>query len=189
VWLRGLGEQRHSRVLDQTHGILGGVSYALVLRLEAHLSFNCHMLDLKLICLSNNELLIPPVLPLLSAASRILFNLPQLLLGLIIHRVIIFFCDHLLWGSSKVSAHAMMSIRELCKGVPCLSLHILRIQHALWVVVRMGSRRKRVVLKGVAVTTIPWMLILLIRSLGQDGIGRYCAMLVCMCLGDGLCVS
>ena len=112
--LRRLGEQRHSRVLDQPHGILGGVSYALVFRLEAHLSFNCHMLDLKLICLSNNKLFIPPVLPLLSAASRILLNLPQVLLRLIIHRVIIFFCDDLLWGSSKVSAHAMMSIRELC---------------------------------------------------------------------------
>ena len=113
VWLRGLREQRHSRVLDQPHGILGSVCYDWVFRLEAHLSFNCHMLDLKLICLSNNELFIPPVLPLLSAASRILFNLSQLLLRLIIHRVIIFFCDDLLWGSSKVSAHAMMSIREL----------------------------------------------------------------------------
>jgi hypothetical protein len=189
VRLRGLREQRHSRVLDQAHGILGGVCYAWVFRFETHLSFNCHMLDLELICLSNNELLIPPVLPLLSAASRILLNLPQLLLRLIIHCVIIFFCDHLLWGSSKVSAHAMMSIRELRKGVPCLSLHVLRIQYTLGVLVRMGSGRKRVVLKGVTITTIPWMPLLLIRTLGQDGIGRYCAMLVCMRLGYGFGIS
>ena len=113
VRLRRLREERDSRVLDQTHGILGGVSYAWIFRLEVHLSFNCHMLDLELICLSNYELLIPPVLPLLSAASRILFNLPQLLLRFIIHPVIIFLGDHLLWGCSHVSAHAMMSIREL----------------------------------------------------------------------------
>lgn len=113
VWLRGLWEERHSRVLDKTYGILGGVSYAWIFRLEAHLSFNCHVLDLELICLCNDELLIPPVLPLLSAASRILFNLPQLLLRFIIHPVIIFLGDHLLWGCSHVCTHAMMSIREL----------------------------------------------------------------------------
>jgi hypothetical protein len=100
-------------VLDLPHGILGGVSYALVFRLETHLSFNCHMLDLKLICLSNNELFIPPVLPLLSAASRILFNLLQLLLRFIVHAVIILFGDHFLRGIN-VCAHAVMRIRKLC---------------------------------------------------------------------------
>jgi hypothetical protein len=63
------------------------------------------------------------------------------------------------------------------------------IHIALGVVVRMGSGRKRVVLKGVTVTTIPWMVLLLIRTLGQDGIWRYCAMLVCMRLGYGFGIS
>ena len=156
VRLRRLWEERHSWVLDQTHGILCSVSYTRIFQLEAHLSFYCHMLDLVLICLSNDELLIPAVLPLLRAASRIFFNLPQLLLRLIIQTIIIFLCDDLLWGRSNVCVNAMMSVRELYKWESCLRrLHVLRIYQALWVVVRIRSFWLWIVLKGVAVATIP----------------------------------